>query len=236
VKLAVLGVVAMALVYGIYQVVGRATDEPPTDHVLVLDGSASFATEVDSCPALLAPVAERAARRFDRLLIASFARDALGRPWSYEVDYQVEYDKAHDEGDVEFATRDEWAEDQAEIATAELVQAADRTTEYGSALLEQLERIAVEMKDRDDRMLAIAVCTDGEIVDEKVDVRKRFDQAQAIELWLPRLDGLQGATVRFIGFGRGLKPDENRRSREFLNTLLDDAGVVDVDFGPGAET
>jgi hypothetical protein len=233
VKLAIAALVAIALIYVVYQ----AFDGPDelTDHVLVLDGSLSFADEIETCPGQLGPVARRAAAQFDRVLIASFAKDALGRPWAYEIDFQDEYDSDRKIDEVEFATREEWFSEQAMIVERELERIAGESTERGSALLEQLERIAMAMDDRGDRNLEIVICSDGEIVDEGVDIREDFDQAQAVELWSPRLTGLEGARLTVVGFGRGLEPDENRRSREFLTGLLNEVGVPDVEIGPGSE-
>jgi len=235
VKLAAVGLLAMALIYGAYQAIGATTGDPPTNHVIVVDGSKSFATEVQECPGQLAPIVRDATSELGRLSIASFARGALGRPWSYDVDYRAEYDRDHDRGKVEFKTRDDWFDDRAAAAEAELDETVARSPEFGSVLLEQLERIALEMEDRGDRRLKIVICSDGEIVDEHVDIREDFDQQKAIDVWIPRLSGLEGATVRVIGFGKGLKPEENRRSREFLTTLLDMAGVSTVEIEPGSE-
>lgn len=235
-KLLLAAALTMAVVYGAYQAIGAATDEPPVDYVLVLDGSASFAEQVDTCPDELKTVAEQAVRSFDRLRIASFARDALGRPWLHDADYRQRYDDAREREEVEVATRDEWLDKQVAAAKATLRLAAEESTQFGSVLLQQLERIALAEQGRGDRELQIDICSDGEIVDEGVDVREEFDQQAALELWLPRLRaGLDGARVRVVGFGRDMKPEPIRRAREFFTTLMVQAGADEPEFEAGSK-
>jgi len=234
-KLALMGLLAMALIFGAYQAVEIIWGEPPTDRVLAIDGSHSFRSEVETCPEQLEPFVEAAVNDLSRLYVTSFANDALGRPWAYEEDFEAAYDKAHENDEVEQRTRGKWSDKHVTRVRATLHDIAEQAIQFDSVVLEQLERIGLALGDRGDRRLEVTFCSDGQIIDELVNVRRRFDQERAIHLWRPRLAGLDGATVRIHGFGRGLPADQTRRARQFLMALLPQVGVEKVDLDPGVE-
>jgi hypothetical protein len=226
----VLGAVLLVCVWGGFTLAGELTAHEPVERVLAIDTSLSFQDEVESCPGALVGEVRRAIADLDEVKIASFDRIALGRPWAHERDYGALHDG------VEVADRDAWAVKERRAARAALDEtAAQPPPKRGSVALELLERIAAEYDQSGaPGGLEIAICSDGEIVDEKVDVRRPFDQDRAVRTWAPRLrPGLEGARVTITGFGIGMTAEQTRRSRQFVTRLLGEVGVEEVRLDAG---
>jgi hypothetical protein len=229
----VAALVAMAAVFGAYTVYGHFTREDPVDQVLIVDNSNSFADEVGRCPETMRSEVESAVDQLAVLRIGAFARRALSRPWAFTRDYAAlkKKDKVTVNG------LEDWKKRQIATAMGVLNKVAAQASHKGTALLEQLESLAQTPRDVESREFAITICGDGEIIDADVDVRKPFDQSKALRTWRNRLrPGLEGATVRIVGFGLGISADYSRRSRRFLIDLLGEAGVASpIAFERGVE-
>ncbi len=233
-------VVVLALVFGAVKIIDDRTGPDPRDTFVVIDNSNSFRDFVGECPGAVREDVETAVDRLDRLRVASFSRSALNQPWAYDRDYYAIYhDGADLDGDgkedqVEVDQRDEWTREEQDAATAKVEEIAAREAKKGSVALEQLERIA-KTPNPSERKRLVVICSDGEVVDDQIDVREEFDREEALRRWLPRLKpGLQGAEVVVVHFGRGMKLADQRRAEEFLTELFEQVDAS-LELDPGVE-
>lgn len=225
----VIAAVLLALAWGGATVVQSINHTDPSVRILALDTSNSYVEEIGDCDTDLAPEVRAAVAQRDDMRVTTFDVGALGRRWAFERDYEALY------SEVEVEDRRAWEEEQRDAGVAAIAAiAADADSRGGTAFLEQLEASAGTLAAADVESPRVAFCSDGQIFDEKVNVRDGFDLDAAIETWLPRLgDGLDGATISVVGFGNGIEDDEIRLSRAFLTELLEQAGAT-VEFDPGA--
>jgi hypothetical protein len=74
----------------------------------------------------------------------------------------------------------------------------------------------------------VFIFTDGEFIGEGIDSRREIDPADQrtfVDAWAPRLGGLAGATVTFVGVGHGIGQDPGLDdARAVAQALVRDAG------------
>ncbi len=234
-------VAAVALVLSACGGGSSSTSNPVA--LAILDETSSFRSFAPDCVHDFVTVAKAVAERRGHLYAGPLlSGDPFSQRFSVEANFDAKVPSAiQGNGELESAYRRRQAEN---LAAPLSRMARSRATVGGSPVLATLARASSFRQQRArDRPFWLVVCSDLANVGDGLDVRRVINGAavdRAIRTWAPRLRGLRGADLYFIGAGRvrpGSKtqPESIRQVERILNGIAERDGahvrLIDTQLG-----
>jgi hypothetical protein len=216
--------------------------------LLIADQTSSFKQFAPDCARDFVTVAEAVAERRGHLYAGPLLTgDPFSQRFSVEQDFDAKVPSAiQGNGELEDAYRRR----QADKLKGEFTgMARTRARVGGSPVLATLARAASFKEQRArNRPFWLVVCSDLANVGDGLDVRQEIDDAtvrRTVKAWTPRLRGLEGADLYFIGAARLKKgslskPESIRQIERILRGIADRVGanvrLIDTQLGENFPT
>jgi hypothetical protein len=222
---------------------GSGTPASKPMALVILDQTSSFRTFAPDCARDFVTVAEGVAERKGTLFGGPLLTgDPFSERFSVEKNFEAKVPAAiRGNGELENAYRARQAQ---QLRGAFVAMSRTQATVGGSPVLQTLARASSFRTQRArQHPFWLVVCSDLANVGDGLDVRQEIDDAavqRATNAWAPRLRGLRGADLYFIGAGRlrsgsRSRPDSIQQVERILRDIAARVGanvrLIDTQLG-----